>query len=357
MTGSPPFCQHPGDPEGCEKGLVAAWKQVRLAEHCVVEGLRQDRQPCRDVLVKGLYDGSPQGEGEDRSAESPLSGREASRAACQTVVLLGYEQDLPGAKHAFVQAYHRLVRCIIGKFGLAESSIPSADDVYQDVFLGLHKHLCKGASIDAGMLGAYVRQATVHACFRARRAESVRPETLEEVAAGAGQWVWPRGTVQKPAMEPPDIEAWEQLDWQLSRSDQGDLINRIILAHKCVGGQRGGKKLPVKEMMADWRHLAGRPEDELKRLHDTVAATSGGQVWTGIPVLAAYLINGRLAQPWQVPVVFASATDMDVGETQALLQRLVELSEEAVYARISRLKAALAPSSGGVGGGEQPAGE
>jgi DNA-directed RNA polymerase specialized sigma24 family protein len=356
MADSPSFCQHPGDPEGCGQGLVAAREHLRLAEHCVMEGLRHNCEACCNILVKGLYDDKAEAEGGDCGAEDLSVDPEAYKATCQTAVLIGYEKGFGGAKRVFVQAYHRLVRYVVAKFGLTESSIPSADDVYQDVFLGLHKHLSKGASVDPGMLGAYVRQAAVHACFRAKKSEASRPEAMSEVSGGGtGRRVWPSGTVQRPILEADDIEAWEQLDWQLSRTDQGDLVNRLILAHKCMRGQRRGEKLPVKEMMADWQHLAERPEDELKQIYGVVATTSQGQVWASVPVMAAYLINAGHIQPWQLPVVFAAATDVPIDETDAFLRRLTDLSEEAVYARISRLKAALAPPS--VGKGEQPVGE
>ena len=50
------FCRHPDDPDGCRRALVAAWREGRLEQHCVMAGLKAGCRQCIEVLSKGLYD-------------------------------------------------------------------------------------------------------------------------------------------------------------------------------------------------------------------------------------------------------------------------------------------------------------
>ena len=47
-------CQHRGDLNGCRLALVRAWREERLADHCIMAGLREGCRQCREVLLKGL---------------------------------------------------------------------------------------------------------------------------------------------------------------------------------------------------------------------------------------------------------------------------------------------------------------
>jgi DNA-directed RNA polymerase specialized sigma24 family protein len=348
MPASPAYCQHPDNLEGCRQALVKAWKALALAEHCVTEGLRQGFGPCGDVLVGGLSRGRAagkkgSGEGQDRPDPD-----DAFQAACQTAVLLGYQQELAGAKAAFLEAYYQLVRCAIGKFGFRDSGTPSADDVYQEVFLGLHQRLRKGATVEPGRLGIYVWQTAMHACFRALRSKRPQLEVSEAPMQGGRMRVWPRPDHQR-VLETEVAEAWEDLDWRLSRTEQGDLINRIILAHKGLAAEEDKGKLRVKELMAGWRHLAKCPETEVKALHDRIASEASRWPQTGLVWLAAGLLNAGAAQAWQIPVIFCAGTGKDIEETRGVIEQLSKISEEAVYTRISRTYAAFRPE-----GGEEP---
>lgn len=345
MPASPAYCQHPDNLEGCRQALVKAWKALALAEHCVIEGLRQEFGSCRDVLLGGLVRGraaGKKGSGEGQDRPDPC---DAFQAACQAAVLLGYQQDLSGAKAVFAEAYYQLVRYAIRKFGFRDSGTPSADDVYQQVFLGLHQCLRKGATVDPGRLGSYVWQTAAHACFRALR--SVRPhlEVGEVPSQGGRMRIWPHPDHRR-VLETVAAEAWEDLDWRLSRTEQGDLINRIILAHKGLAAEEDKGKMRIKELLAGWRHLAKCSDAEVKALHDKVTAEARRWPQMGLVWLAAGLLNADVAQAWQIPVIFAAGTGKDLEETRGLILQLSKISEEAVYTRISRMYAAFRPEAG-----------
>ncbi len=345
MPASPAYCQDPDNLEGCRQALVKAWKALALAEHCVIEGLRQSFGPCGDVLVGGLSRGRAagkkgSGQGQDRSAPD-----DAFQAACQTAVLLGYQQDLAGAKAALIKAYYQLVRCAIRKFGFEDSGTPSADDVYQEAFLGLHQRLRKGATVEPGRLGVYVWQTAMHACFRALRSKRPHLEVGEAPSQGGRMRIWPRPDHQR-FLEAEAAEAWEDLDWRLSRTEQGDLINRIILAHKGLAAEDDKGKMRIKELLVGWRHLAKCSDAEVKALHDKVTAEARRWPQMGLVWLAAGLLNAGVAQAWQIPVIFAAGTGKNLEETQGLILQLSKISEEAVYTRISRMYAAFRPEDG-----------
>jgi hypothetical protein len=59
-------CPFADDPDRCRDSLVRAWREGTLAGHCIFAGLAADRQQCRQVLRKGLYDDCP-----DRAAATP----------------------------------------------------------------------------------------------------------------------------------------------------------------------------------------------------------------------------------------------------------------------------------------------
>ena len=146
------------------------------------------------------------------------------------------------------------------------------------------------------------------------------------------------------SLAPGAAEAWEELDAQLRASKQEDLVNRIILAHKCIEGAQGGGSLPLKELMADWHRLAKMPDAEIKKLCELVTAETQRFPWLGIVLLAGDLITRKLAQPWQMPVIFAAGTGKDFDETKELIAQLNALAAGSVFARISRMYQAFGPS-------------
>ena len=157
--------------------------------------------------------------------------------------------------------------------------------------------------------------------------------------------IWPRPDHQR-FLEAAAAEAWEDLDWRLSRTEQGDLINRIILAHKGLAAEEDKGKMRIKELLAGWRHLAKCSDAEVKALHDKVTAEARRWPQMGLVWLAAGLLNADVAQAWQIPVIFAAGTGKDLKETRDLIMQLSKISEEAVYTRISRMYAAFRPEAG-----------
>lgn len=189
-------------------------------------------------------------------------------------------------------------------------------------------------------------QAAVYACFKALKGAASQAGPLPEGpdAAGVVQ-VWP--SREPPRMLTPGlVEAWEELDRRLSQSDQGDLINRIIFAHRCLEGQLTAGKYPVKELQADWRRVLNTRDAKLRALHGHAAAAAQRLPWLGLVFIAASLINAELAERWQVAVIFAAGTGMGMKDTYDLLIRLTQLSASAIFARISRMGRAFGPEEG-----------
>ena len=344
MPASPAYCQHPGNLENCRQALVKAWKALALAEHCVIEGLRQSFGPCEDVLVEALSRNRPTGKKGSGQGQDRPDPDDALQAACQTVVLLGYQQDLAGAKAAFSKAYHESVCRAIRKFGFRDNGTPSADDVCQEAFLGLHQRLRKATTVESGRLGIYVWQTAMHACFRALRSKRPHLEVDEAPSQGGRMRIWPRPDHWR-FLETEAAEAWEDLDWRLCRTEQGDLFNRIILAHKGLAAEEDKGKVRVKDLLAGWRHLAKSTDEEVKALHDRVISETRRWPQMGLVWLAAGLLNAGAAQAWQIPVIFAAGTGKDIEETRGVIEQLSRISEEAVYTRISRMYAAFRPEN------------
>jgi len=339
MTGSPTFCRHPADPDACRRLLVAEWREGRLARHCVMAGLGADHAQCREVLLRGIRPQAGDVDPDtDPSATNGVSG-EALRKACEESVLLGYASNLPAAQQVFLDAYHRAIRCAVARFGITEAGEPGAEDLFQEIVLGLHKRLLKGLSLESCSLATYVWRAAAHACAKAASAKRESGALDEEVPV---RRIW-------PAREPPVgilpevTEAWEELDQALRRSDQGNLVNRIILAQKCLAGYRSGKKCPTKRLLSEWQRLFRLPADELRDLHARAAAEGRRFPDHGPVHLTAEFLNEGLAETWQAAVVFAAGVGTDLEGTRRLVSRLAGLSENAVYTRVCRMLTALRP--------------
>jgi len=153
------FCQWPGDLDGCRKALIEAWREGRLDQHCILAGLRIYLAQCREIVLAGLQKGR-------KPAKSAAGGSAGSDdpdvslgAACEKAVLIGYREGIAAAGQIFYEAYHRMVRYAAFKMGFVEETVPSADDVVQDAFLGLHRFLQRGGTIDEGRLRAFVYRA------------------------------------------------------------------------------------------------------------------------------------------------------------------------------------------------------
>jgi len=148
MAKASTFCHYPEDPDGCRQLLIRAWREGSIGEYCIMEGLRANLSQCRQVLLEGLYDKtSPR---RDSSAETTAARGQSNGLdeACKQVVLLGYPLEIKAVQEVFHEAYYKLVRSKIYKFGIRDNDDPSADDVFQNVFLNIHKRIwTKGCSV------------------------------------------------------------------------------------------------------------------------------------------------------------------------------------------------------------------
>lgn len=332
MAKAPTFCCHPDDLDGCRKSLTQAWREGSIGEYCIMEGLRANLHQCRQVLLEGLYDKtSPRRES---SAEATAARGQSNGLdeACKVVVLLGYPLEVKAVQEVFHEAYYKLVRSKIYKFGIRDNDDPSADDVFQNVFLNIHKQFRRGASI-RGPLAVYITRVALHECFRwlrdAARHTSL-PEDVVEIETSLSYALLP----------PPVVEYWEHLDHRLSNSDQGDLINRIILAQQCMEGCVTDKKPSAKHLMADWQCLSQISKGELRKLHEKVVERLISQ---DLVYFAAEFINAGVIKPHQVAVIFAAGTGMNLEQTHKLVGRLSSLSATAIFARIHRIYKVLQP--------------
>ena len=331
---TPAFCQHPGDLEGCRAALIQAWRRSLLTQHCVMAGLAAGWNQCRQVLVTGVQ---PSGSG--GKAAKGVGTVVGLKRACEETILLGYPEGptRKAASEIFFEAYHRLIRFMISKFDLADDTKPYADDVFQEVFVGLHRRLQKGVRLERASLATYVWRAATHACLRAVRS----PKPTEQLTPDTqGKRMWP-SPEQPRFITLAVIERWEQLDLLVAREWPDDLVNRVILAQKGLQGLLGDEEVTVKELRADWQRLAKISEGELVALHEQTAAQARILPAPGTLHLLARMINGKHAQPWQVAVLFAAGKGLDPKATRELLVRLAGLSENAIYVRISRIYAVI----------------
>ncbi len=321
------FCRHPADTESCQKSFLQAWKEGILAEYCIFEGLRSNRQYCRQLLLTGLSRVSLHHKSEGNQTEE-LS------EACKQVILSGYPLEIKALSGVFYEAYYRLIRCIIHRSGFTDDSYPSADDVAQEVLLSLHKHFRKGASVE-GSLAAYITRSAVHECIRARKEAGGHSDiSLDELQIETS----PSVSILSSSV----VELWEYLDGELCRLRQDDLIDRTIFAQRSLEICATGQKLSAKQLMADWNRLSGLSESQISDLHRKVVKEHKRFPEVGVIHIAANLINTGQAAPYQLVVVFAAGTGLDLHQTKVLLEQLKNLSANAVYARICRIYSALA---------------
>jgi len=335
MTETSEFCQYPGDREGCCRLLLQAWGEGSVDKHCIIEGLRANWHQCRHVLLDGLYDRTSQHKGPADKMTEAVGQKKDLEEACKQVVLFGYPLEIKAIHEVFYEAYYRLVRCIIHRFRIKDDGQPSADDISQDVFANLHEHFRKGRSVK-GPLATYIARVTINECFRGLRDAAGRTSLLEEQVEIE--------TSLSIALLPPSVvELWEDLDQQLLHSQYGNLINRIIFAQRCLEACSTGQKLSAKQLMADWQRLSEMSEGYVTNVHRKVTKEVERAPGTGIVHVAADLINAGLAAPYQMAIVFAAGMGMDLEQTEELIERITNLSSNAVYARICRIYTALSP--------------
>lgn len=324
------FCRHPGDLESCKISLVKSWQEGTLEKHCIFEGLRANWHQCREVLLECLHPESKGDRNSNPKNTSPVT-REDLEHAGKDVVILGFPQGIEALWDVFYEAYYRLIRSTIRRFGLKDDRIPSADDVFQQVLENLLNHFKAGASVE-GRLKSYIVAAAVYECLKAIKTAWSRKtltyeEELQEAKASVAVFL------------PPNVvENWEELDNVLAKSDQGDIINRIILALQCLDSCSSGKRPSAKLLKEYFEASAKYPDEKIVSLHKQTAVQVERFGSMGMVNVVADVANDHVIHaPPDVPIVFAAAAGMDVRQIRQLLGKLSSLSEGAIYTRICRI--------------------
>ena len=336
MAKAPTFCRCPEDLEGCRQSLIRAWCEGSIGEYCIMEGLRANLHQCRQVLLEGLYDKTSPRRDSSAKATAARGQKNGLHEACKAVVLLGYPLEIKAVQAVFHEAYYNLVRTIIHRFGIKDDSQPSADDVSQQVFTNLHKQFHKGASVRAP-LAAYIIRVTVNACAKALQSEQKQHKLKSGYQPGKGNYFL------AVFLQPSVVECWEDLDQRLFRSEQGNLINRIIFAQQCLEACNTGKRPSAKQLMADWQTLSQMPGRDVASLHERTVIHVKRSLARGVVHIAADLINAGLSAPYQMAVVFAAGMGMDLKQTEELLEQITTFSATAVHTRICRIYKVLQP--------------
>jgi len=342
MVQQPAFCRFPLSLKDCGQALVQALREHVLQQHCIIEGLRASLRQCEELILGGLA--PPPSSAASESVFSDLQHREGLLSACEQALLAGYALNLQAAGELFVKAYYRLVRSIIYRQGFTDDGIPSADDVYQDVFLGLHSSLSKKVVIKEGShLSCYVASSAFYACGKAAKrrdsdvatsavpAEDDEPEKIPSI--------WP-SPIRPSVLTAAEVEEWEEGDWRLRMAKQ-NLINRIIFAHYWLENRYRKRKFRADRQVAEWERLANSSDLEVLRLHSLAAEQVQRFPRCGVVLLAAGLLNNRIVRRRELAVIYAAATGMDFEETKALLRRLRRFSVGTIHARICRMSEAL----------------
>jgi len=178
---------------------------------------------------------------------------------------------------------------------------------------------------------------TVNACAKALQSE----QKQHKLKSG----YQPRkGNYSSGVFVPPKVvEHWEDFDHRLLNSNDGNLINRIILAQRCLEACVTGKRLSAKQLIADWQALLQMSERDMVSLHEKTVVHVKHSPDRSVVHMAADLVNAGLAEPYQVAIVFAAAIGMNPEKTQNLLAQLSGLSATAIFARIHRIYKVLQP--------------
>jgi DNA-directed RNA polymerase specialized sigma24 family protein len=299
----------------------------------MMEGLKTNWPRCRQVLLEALKGKTPSGKDPRQPKTTGVQYSEISEA-CKAMLLLGYPLEIEAMQEAFHEAYYRLIRFFIYRFGIRDSDDPSADDIFQNVFLNLHSYFKRGTSVE-GPLAGYIKAVTINECIKAkspaRKHISLEDEDLIEHKKSPSTVVVP----------PEVVENWEYFDRKLLDSDQGNLINRIILAQQCIEACSTGNKPSARDLKTAWQSLKQMSKAAVDSLYQKTVRQIKQSPEADVAHIAAELINSGIAEHCQVTIVFAAATGMNPEQTSKLLDQLNSLSDTAIYARICRIYTAL----------------
>ena len=326
------ICQHPKDVEACRRSLIRAWREDSLARHCIFRGLRENLDACRQILRQGLYDEHRIGTSGSRSA---FYSSELYRA-CKQVVLFGYPLRISAVHEVFYETFFRLVRKVIRRCRITDTGLPSADDVFQEALMELHKYLGRGLSVEAP-LNVYIARSVVNTCTRLKKSEQ-----KHAYPAGGHRT---RNVRHSLLVVPRAVaETWEHLDHQLVVSGRADLIDRIILAHLTLGGIGTDRKVSAKQMMAAWQIPTHMPAGQVEALHSRMTDEAQSLSSKDVVPLVADMINADLVKPEQVAILFAAGTGLDVQQTRDLCELLAGLAAAKIHTRVFRIRKTLRPS-------------
>jgi RNA polymerase sigma factor (sigma-70 family) len=342
MTNIAEFCPHPDDPESCKKELIKRLQDGSLEKHCIFEGLRANWHQCRQVLLEGFY--SPKAKSEEDSTAG-IKMTHVSKSdldeACKNIALLGFPEGIAAIWEVFYEAYYGLVRSTIRRMGIRDNEEPFADDVFQQAFENLLEHFQKKRAVK-GRFSTYVTSVTVNACYNAinkawKRKTLTYEDKLKEKKDAVAVFV------------PPEVlEHWEELDNELSKSNQGDVKNRIILALQCLEACSSGRRPSAQWIRDCWQALSKYSDDKKALLYKKTKDQLERFGSMGAVNIVADLANNRhVESPSDVPIVFAAATGKNSQQVNELLDELRSLTEGAIYTRITRIYMVLQPPKKG----------
>ncbi len=327
-------CPFAGDCGACGQSLIDARRGGRLNQHCIFAGLAADRSQCRRILLKGLYN-----DGSDNASQWADALRPDLDHACKEIIALAYPRT-NAAKEVFFEAFHRLILSNIVKgFHLTEQTLPSVDDMLQEVCKNLHEHFSKGARINKS-LAHYVSAVTVYTCFKKIKEYRRKPSALHKGARA-------ERPLSHQLVPPYVVEEWEACEHSLRRLGRDD-ADRIIIAHLCINGWSAKNSHATKTIITQWKKLAQMNPDEVRRLCAQVWRSTDGCSQVCWPRLAADSINAGILAPYQTAIALAVASHMDCDQTLGMLEKLARLStsQSAITTRINRLRELLVKCTG-----------
>ena len=330
MTLAPDYCRHHENVDACRRSLILASREGSLEKHCIFEGLRANFEQCRQILRKGLYDPDSPPRGPALRGTAEGGQEDEFQKACKQVLLTGYRSGIKAVREVFYESYYRLVRYFVRKCGITDDGQPGADDASQQVFLALHKYLSRGLSVKYS-LAAYIKRTTINECIEMLNTAQKQNNPMLE------QLIKRKKPASAGVLSPGAVEDWEHLDHRLSNSNQGDLINRIILAQQCIEGCATGRQISAKQLMATWKGLSQLPNEEIRKTYEETVLNIKNLPSVGLIRFAANLINTQLIEAERIAIVLAAGSGMDLQQTKQLIDRLSKLSSTAVYARICRI--------------------
>ena len=111
MNQVPRSCERTSDKAACEAALIAAQEAGELSDHCVMTGLAQAHEPCKELVAGGLKSGGN------------------LRDVCEEVLLLSFQNDVPVGKAIHEEHFRNLVYWTMNQWGVSDPS--DREELYQ----------------------------------------------------------------------------------------------------------------------------------------------------------------------------------------------------------------------------------